>query len=181
MIVLLPIFAYFGLTISGMTFLILGNTYSEIFHGELIRSEVYSDTNCNTHCDSGGKNCNTNCDDTYYVDQIFLKRPDGNSTSTCTVRRLTPYYFKGDADNFVSRSKMGTRRTIFETLHSHGTCYDKKIRRTYNILGGILLAFPNSIILVIILIAGICKAKEWLEQVKRENQNKSILQMFERV
>lgn len=173
MIILGLAFVYLGLTITGMYYLISGNTYSEIFQGELKSVQVYSKIDCDTKCDSNGKNCHTNCDDTFYIDEIFLKRPDGNSTSTCTVRRLTPYYFKGDADNFASRAKLGTRRTIYETTYSHGTCYDKKIRRTYNILGSLLFAFPNFVLLLVICYIGVNYFRENIE-VKLITKHKEV-------
>lgn len=51
------------------------------------------------------------------------------------MRRLTPYYFKGDANAFANSRILGTTRTVYETTYSHGTCIDNSIRYQYNIYG----------------------------------------------
>lgn len=76
-------------------------------------------------------------DKTYYVEEIFLKYP--GSISSYTVRRLTPYYFKGNANNFISPMKMGTERTLYQTEYSAGTYFDDEIRYQYNIHRGVFI------------------------------------------
>lgn len=161
---------YLAFMVIGTTFLFSANLYREKFHGELVRVEVYSDTSCTTSCNSEGKNCRTSCSDEYYIHEIFRKRPDGNSTSTCTVERPRIYYFKGDADNVVSRTKLGTRRRLYETLTSHGTCYDDKIKRTWNIVGSVFLALPNFLILCVFIFAGIFYIKDKTKELISSNE-----------
>lgn len=139
---------YLAMVIIGVSYLCFANIYSQSYTGILQRGYVYADTSCSTHCDDKGKNCHTTCSNTYYVREVFLK--NAYTTSTCTVQRLTPYYFQGDADNFVSRMVLGTTRKLYETTYSHGTCIDDKIREQYNIIGSIFLTFPNFVILVIL-------------------------------
>lgn len=95
-------FSVFCCWVIGSVYLGLGNTYSYSYKGILKKGEVFTENSCSssTTCDSKGNNCHTTttCSNTYYVDEIFYK--GDNTTSTCTVRRLTPYYFKCDADNF---------------------------------------------------------------------------------
>jgi hypothetical protein len=135
--------------IVGIVYLALGNTFSNRYIGILDRGSVFADSSCSTKCDSNGKNCHTKCTNTYYVDEIFLK--NNHTTSTCTVRRLTSYYFKGDADNFVSKMILGTSRQLYQTTYSHGTCIDDKIRDYYNNVGGILFGFSSFVMISILL------------------------------
>lgn len=125
--------------IIGAVFLGIANTYSSSYVGILKKGEVSTETTCSSNCKNN--KCSTSCSNQYYVDEIFYKGV--NTTSTCTVRRLTSYYFKGDANNFVSRMKLGTKRTLYESPYSHGTCMDDKIREYYNIVGGIVIGFPT--------------------------------------
>lgn len=142
---------YLGFIITGMVYLIKANSYSEIHHGMLIKAEVYSETSCTTSCDSKN-NCHTSCNNQYYVDEVFLKNPNGNSTQTCTVRRPTTYYFKGDADSKANGKKLYTKRKLYQTLHSQGTCYDEKIKRTWNIIGSIFLVFPHFLVISLVVV-----------------------------
>lgn len=150
---------FLAVWVIGIVYLGLGNTFSDRYVGILQRGSVYTDTNCNTHCNSEGKNCHTSCDNTYYVDQIFLK--NDHTTSTCTVQRPTPYYFKGDADNFVSRMKLGTTRQLYQTTYSHGTCIDNKIRNRYNAIGGTLFGFTTLIMIACLLFVFAEQISRW--------------------
>lgn len=150
--------------IIGIVYLGLGNTFSDRYVGILQRGSVFTDSNCTTKCNNGGKNCHTKCTNTYYIDEIFLKNT--GSTSTCTVRRWTPYYFKGDADNFVSRMILGTSRQLYQTVHSHGTCIDNKIRSHYNAIGGTLFGFTTFIMIIILLFVFGEQIRKWKSNFK---------------
>lgn len=150
-------FLAFG--IAGMVELIQYNTYKSVYHNAiLIRGDVVSVTSC-----SSSKKSGTTCNTLYYVDEIFQKHE--NTTSTCTVRRQTTYYSKGDADNFLSRMKLNTQRTVWQTTWDHGTCYDSKLRQTATIMGSIFLSFgalPLVILLVIVFFEVIYKFYKWI-------------------
>jgi len=118
----------------------ISNNFSGIYTGVLQRGYVQANTNCNK------KSCST----TYYVREVFTK--GHNTTSTCTVERPTPYYFEGDADNFVSRMILGTERKLYQTTYSHGTCLDDALRYQYEVIGYVFLGLSS---LIIIPIAGI--------------------------
>lgn len=137
----------FTIFITGIVYLALANSFSDSYIGILKEGNVFTDVSCTTTCDNN-KHCTTNCDNTYYIEEIFYK--NANTMSTCTVRRLTPYYFKGDANNFVSRMILGTTRQLYQTTYSHGTCIDDKIRDQYNAIGGTLFGFSLFIFIVIL-------------------------------
>lgn len=153
---------FFSVWIIGIVYLGLGNTFSAKYVGVLNRGSVFTDVSCSTTCDSDGHNCHTHCTNTYYVDEIFNKSP--TSVYTCTVRRLTPYYFKGDADNFVSAMKLGTSRQLYQTTYSHGTCIDDKIKNYYNTVGGILFGIPTCIMLAVLLLVFAVEIEQWRER-----------------
>ncbi len=142
---------YLVMNIIGITYLCFGNIYSHSYTGILKSGSVYSDTSCSTSCDKNGKNCITHCSNSYYVDEIFYKNI--NSQSTCTVRRPTKYYFKGDADNFVSRMILGTSRKLYQTTYSHGTCIDDKIKYLYNCTGIVLVTCANAFLIILTFIS----------------------------
>ena len=146
----LAILALYAITqIIAITYVCFANIYSDKFTGILQRGYVYGDSSCNTNCGKNN-NCQTSCSETYYVRQVFLKGVD--STSTCTVQRPTEYFFQGDADNFVSRMILGTSRELYQTVYSHGTCIDSKIRNMYNTIAICFFVIPN----FIPICAGLC-------------------------
>jgi len=159
---------YGACMIIGISFLFSANVYRQEFNGELIRSDVHTKTSCDTICDNEGKNCRTSCTNRYYVHQIFRKEPDSDSLSTCTVERPRLYYFKGDADNFVSRTKLGTRRRLYESLLSHGTCFDDKIKTTWNKLGAALVIIPNIILLLRLCFSAIRDSDDEFKKIPKD-------------
>jgi hypothetical protein len=126
----------------GIYYLVIANANNGKFVGTLIRENVKTDTTC-----SKSKNGGSSCSSKYYVEQIFKK---GNSTNTCTVTRLTPYYFKGSANNVVENAVLYTQRDIWVTYYSAGVCYDITIRNYYNAIGGSLLGVGCIIPLIIL-------------------------------
>lgn len=155
------IIAYFiSFFISGVYYLVVANNWDFRWDNAILDSvEVYTKTSCST---SDG---HTSCSNTYYVEEIFKKF--ANTTSTCTVRRLTPYYMKGDANSFAERTILGTYRTIYQTTYSAGTCFDNKIRYQWNVYGGVFLALsmlPIMVILYFLVCHLIGKFKEWINQ-----------------
>jgi len=115
-------------SILGIYYLVIGNAYATQFTGTLIKADVNTVTSCSKK----------SCSQTYYVEEIFTK---DNSTNTCSIQRLIPYYFKGQANNVALSKKLGTTRTIWTTYYSSGTCYDQSIRDYYNKIGGCFLGF----------------------------------------
>ena len=142
---------YLFMNIIGICYLCFGNVYSKSYDGILKEGSLYSKTSCTTNCNRDRKNCHTTCSNTYYVDEIFFK--NNNTESTCTVRRPTVYYFIGDANNFISTMKLGTTRKLYQNTYSAGTCIDEKIRYLYNCIGSILLAYPNFCLLIFLLLS----------------------------
>lgn len=114
----------------GIYYLVEANTNDGVYDGVLFKGDVFTKTSC-----SSSKNGGTSCSNTYYVEEEFYK--GYNTTHSCTIRRLTPYYFKGDANDFVNNMQLYTVRPVYQTTYSHGTCFDDKIRYQYNICGGI--------------------------------------------
>jgi hypothetical protein len=122
---------WIGIFITAMVYIVDGNAYEEAFTGTLKEAHVIDKTDCKTNDD--GK---TSCSEYYYVGETFYK---GNSDHTCLVTRPTRYYFEGDAESNANSKKLGTKRKIWTTYYSHGTCYDEKIRYLYNCIGISLL------------------------------------------
>jgi hypothetical protein len=114
------------------------------FRGTLINAEVIIKTTCSNNKKGGG------CSQTYYVGETFQK---DNSTNTCLVTRLQPFYFQGAANNVVENKELYTTRTIWTTWYSSGTCYDKTIRSYYNSIAEVLSGFA---IVLLIVIGVIC-------------------------
>jgi hypothetical protein len=131
--------------ITGVYYLVVANNWDyKWINAILFSGDVYTKTSCST------TNGHTSCNNQYYVEEMFYKTY--NTTNSCTVRRLTPYTFKGDANAFVSRMKLGTTRQLYQTTYSVGTCFDDKIREQYNIYGGVFLGLSMIPILVIFYI-----------------------------
>ena len=126
----------------GIYYLVIANTYGGEFLGTLIDANVNIVTSCSSS--KSGTSCSTK----YYVDEIFRK---DNSTNTCTVERLTPYYFKGSANNIVNNIELYTTRTIWTSTYNAGTCYDITIRNYYNAIGGTFIGFAGIILLLPLL------------------------------
>lgn len=136
--------------IFSITYICIANIYNKSYIGELTRAEVFADLSCTRNCDSNGRNCHTRCNNAYYVDEIFKKNK--NSMSTCTVRRMTRYSFRGDADNFVSKVKLNTQRKLYETTYSSGTCIDNKIKNYCNTVGIVCMSIFVLFIIIIFII-----------------------------
>ena len=135
---------WIAFTIAGIYYLVVANTWDHRWTSAILkRGEVYTKTSCDSN-----KNSGTTCSNTYYVEEIFYKGP--NITHTCTVRRLTPYYFKGNANAFVDDMVLGTTRNIYQTTYSSGTCFDDKIRSNWNIQGGIYTGFAMIPVIIVI-------------------------------
>ena len=126
----------------GTYYLTIGNASGAVFTGTLVSSSVLMSSSCNKN----------SCSSSYYVTETFQK---GDSTNTCTITRLIPYYFWGDANNVAIHKKLGTQRKIWTTYYDAGSCYDQSIRTYYTIVGGILLGFGCFIILLIVFYFGI--------------------------
>jgi hypothetical protein len=114
-----------GFLITGVYYLSIANTWSHKWDNAIL----YAGSVHTEHSDGGSNN--------YYAEQHFLKFE--NSSYSCTVRRPTIYTYKGDANAFISRMKLGTTRIIFQQELSAGTCFDGNLRNHWNILGGIFL------------------------------------------
>lgn len=137
---------FFLISIVGIVYLVLGNSFSDTYVGILQKGSIFTDSSCSTRCYNNGKNCHTSCSNTYYIDEIFLK--NNYTTSTCTVRRLTYYYSKKDADNFVSNMILNTSRQLYQTTYSSKICMDDKIKNYYNIVGGVIFFGSLSIMVI---------------------------------
>ncbi len=124
----------------GMIYLIQTNAGSLEFTGTLIQADVITSTSCNN------KNM---CSTYYYVTEIFTK---DNSTNTCTVQRLTPYSYRGDANNVAINKILGTTRKVWTVYYSAGTCIDQSIKNYYNTIGGVLLGFGGSFLAFFLII-----------------------------
>jgi hypothetical protein len=132
-------------TALGITYLTIANSYGDIFTGTLISAKTITRTSCSNSKHSSG------CSYTYYVGETFSK---DNSTNTCLIVRLTPYYFQGDADNIVANKILYTQRTIWTTWYNAGTCYDQAIKNYYNIVGGVMISIAGLIFLFFLF--GLC-------------------------
>ena len=126
------------LLICGSVYLGIAYNYSHKYTGILISGKVFIQTQCSKK----------SCSNKYYVNEIFIKGV--NETNTCTVQRLTPYYFYGSAENVVQKLILNTERTIYQTFYNAGTCFDDKIKMYYETIGYILLLFPVLIIFIFI-------------------------------
>lgn len=146
--------------IAGVYYLVVANSWDNKWNNSVLKNaDVYTKTSCST------TNGHTSCSNTYYVEEIFDKF--ANTTHTCTVRRLTPYSFKGDANAFVGRTILGTERTIYQTTYSAGTCFDDKIRYQYNIYGGVFLGLSMIPVVVLLFCLGcwlLEKFQKWLSE-----------------
>ena len=137
--------------------------YSHIYKGTLYLAETVS-----------VKSSDSN---TYYVDEIFYKFQ--NISSTCTIRRPTGYSFKGEADNFVSRTILGTQRPIYQSIYSHGTCFDDKILYYNKCVGYTLLSFflfPIFILFCFLLLDYINKKSEYNPNIERRTIEKRTVE-----
>lgn len=155
--------------ISGVYYLCIANQWDHKWdNAVLYKGEVHTDSSCSTSCNSEGKSCHTTCTNKYYVEQIFWKYI--GSKSSCTVRRLTPYYHKGDANNFVSSMVLGTERTLYQTTYSAGTCFDEKIRYQWNVYGGVFISLSAIPVLIGLSILSYLLLKEkvlpWLQSIE---------------
>jgi len=129
-----------------LAFLVLGITYIVTayanggqFVGTLESAKVITTTSCSKN----------SCSNTYYVGETFRK---DNTTNTCLVQRLKPYYFMGDADNVATHEELGTTRTIWTTYYDAGTCYDAAIRSVYAAVGWTFMALAIFIVGVVLLV-----------------------------
>lgn len=151
--------------ICGVYYLCIANQWDHKWDGILMKGDVYTDTSC-----TNDKNGNSHCSNTYYVDQMFYKGE--NTTHTCTIRRLTPYYFKGSADAFVNNMKLYTHRTIYQTTYSAGTCFDEKIRYQYNVYGGVFLGLSLIPVLFLLVYLSILMYEIFIEWYRNLSVNK---------
>ncbi len=121
----------------GVQYIVLGNSFHGTYTGTLVAVKVFQQTSCNKN----------SCSTTYYIQEIFTK---GLSSSTCTVQRLTPYYFAGDANNVMQNAILGTTRTVYQTYYDPGTCIDDTIRNYYNAIGWPLFSVCMFIIIIVL-------------------------------
>jgi len=127
----------------GIYYLVIANSYGGVFEGTLIAVKVNTVTSCSSNKQG------TSCSQRYYIDEIFRK---DNSSNTCTVQRLTPYYFKGSANNIVENAVLYTKRTVWTAPYNANTCIDITLRNYYNTIGAILLGFGCFLIIAFLLI-----------------------------
>lgn len=119
---------WLGSFVMGVYYLVVANNWNAKYDGVLYDAHVYIENDC----DRGV------CWRTYYVEQDFYKGT--NTTSSCSIRRLTPLSSKKVAKEFIKNMKLGTTRTIYQTIYNHDTCFDDKVKETWNVMGGISIS-----------------------------------------
>jgi hypothetical protein len=124
---------WIGCLIIGIYHLVIANANGGQFVGTLKSARVITETSC-SHDKKGGNSCSN----TYYVGETFYKN---NSTHTCLIIRPTQYAFQGDAEAEANSKILGTKRKMWATWYSHGTCYDENIRYLNNAIGGSFFGF----------------------------------------
>ena len=140
---------YIAMNIISLLFLFSANFHSYSYVGTLKSAYISNEPSCSSRCNDEGKYCHTTCSDNFYVNQIFLKNID--TRATCTLKSYKLYYYRGDADNYMSLLDIGMSKVLYQSMFSYGTCIDEEQKLNYNWWGKFLLAITNSWIVICIL------------------------------
>lgn len=92
-------------------------------------------------------------DDNYYRRQTFQYMHNGANT-TCSLIRQHYYHFKGDAENAVQETIIGTWRKIWITTYNSHTCVDETLKNYYADIGITLICIflvPFLVILCVMI------------------------------